>query len=112
MARIINFSESVLIAMHSLFLIANKAPEVINTKKIAKLTGASENTVAKVMQRIVKEKYVKSIRGPQGGFKLSKSPEKINFLDIYEAIEGKLETTECFFDSDNCPFNRCLFGKI
>lgn len=38
---------------------------------------------------------VNTITGPHGGYSLAKSPDKISFLDIVEAVEGKTKTFKC-----------------
>ena len=90
MARIVNLTESVLIAIHSLILISQRAPSILSANDLAKKSGASANTIAKVLQRLAKDKFLRSSRGPHGD---------ISFLDIYEAVEGRL-------DINNCPFNK------
>ncbi|MBN2531282.1 MAG: Rrf2 family transcriptional regulator [Spirochaetales bacterium] len=112
MSRIVNLSESVLIGLHGLTLIAQKSPGTINSKEIARIIGANENTVAKVMQIFSKKGFVNSSRGSSGGFSLAKSPKEISFLDIYETIEGKLKIDGCPFHNNVCVFGDCLFGDF
>jgi len=109
MSRIINLSESLLIAIHSLVIILKQSPKPVSTKSIGDATGASENTISKVMQRLVKENFIQSTRGPAGGFVLARTPDQITFMDIFEAIEGKMEAEGCPFNSKNCTFGKCLF---
>jgi DNA-binding IscR family transcriptional regulator len=45
----------------------------------------------KVLQRLAQVGFLSSTRGPNGGFVLRKKPADINLLQIYEAIEGKLQ---------------------
>jgi Rrf2 family transcriptional regulator, nitric oxide-sensitive transcriptional repressor len=111
MSRIVNLSESVLIALHSLILLMKQHPKPVSTKSIAGATGASENTISKVMQRLVKDNFIESTRGPAGGFILLKTPDKISFMDIFESIEGKLETSGCPFNSNHCTFGTCIFDN-
>lgn len=109
MARVVNFSEALLIGLHSLVLLAKQSPKPASTKYIASVTGASENTISKVMQRLVKENFIQSSRGPAGGFILARLPVEITFKDIYEAIEGKMETEGCPFNAQHCTFKKCIF---
>jgi Rrf2 family protein len=68
--------------------------------------------VAKVMQRLVKEGYLSSQRGPTGGFILKKDPENINFLELYETIEGKIEINTCPMNKPVCPFDKCIMNNV
>jgi Rrf2 family protein len=111
MARIITLSEASSIAIHAMVIIA-KAEGNMNVNKIAEMTGASRNHLAKVMQRLVKDKYVKSTRGPLGGFVLIKPADQISMLDIYQSIEGDIIETPCPLDRSICPFSKCLMGGI
>ena len=111
MSRIISISEAASIAIHSMVLIAS-ADEGLNVTAIAERMGASKHHVAKIMQRLVKEGFLYSQRGPSGGFHLKKEPGDISMLDIFETIEGKLSETACPLEHPICPFDKCLMGGI
>ncbi len=111
MAKVIQLSEAASLAIHSMVLIG-RAEKMINVNAIAKATGASKNHLAKVLQRLVKDNYVKSTRGPAGGFVLNVNAEKITLLDIYQSIEGGIIATGCPNDRQVCAFDKCLMGGI
>lgn len=112
MSKIVTLSEAASIAIHAMVLIAQSEDVNLNVNKIAELTGASKNHIAKVMQRLVKEKMVKSTRGPSGGFVMDKSPAEITLLDIYQCIEGDISMADCPLSKNICPFNKCLMNGI
>ncbi len=113
MSKVISISEAASIALHGMVLVAQSEEGLINVNKIAELTSSSRHHVAKVFQVLVKEGWIRSHRGPNGGFKLNIEPAKLNFLQIYELIEGPLDRNYCPFDKhDTCPFNSCLLGGI
>jgi len=111
MAKIISISEAVSIGIHGIILIA-RAEGLVNVVQIADATNTSKHHVAKIMQRLVKEGYLYSHRGPSGGFTLRKKPKDISLLEIYESIEGKLEATKCPMDKQICPFNKCIMNNV
>lgn len=111
MAKLINISEASSIALHSLAIIAN-SEELVNASKIADISGFSKHHTAKVMNILVKNNYLSSIRGPKGGFKLSLPPEEITMMEILELIDGTVEKDHCFLHTDECPFEDCIFGKV
>jgi Rrf2 family protein len=112
MNSIINFSEASSIAIHGTILIA-KSSGFINVIKISETLGSSKHHVAKVMQRLTKKGYIDSLRGPNGGFILKKPAEEINFLEIFEAIEGKIKITSCPFGRENiCTFEKCILNNV
>lgn len=111
MSRIISLSEAASIGIHGIILIAREK-NLVNVQSIADATDTSRHHVAKIMQRLVKDGFLESHRGPNGGFTLKKKAKDINFLDIYEAIEGKLETTKCPLDKQICPFDKCILNSV
>ncbi len=111
MPNIVNISEAASIALHSLVLIGS-SEKYINVNEIAKKLGSSKHHVAKVMQQLSKRGYVKSYRGPTGGFVLNKKPEDIKFINIYEEIEGELTVSHCSFENHQCEFNSCILKCV
>jgi len=111
MSKIVSLSEAGAIAIHSLVMIS-RSEEPLNVIKIAEQTSSSRHHIAKILQRLVKSGYLKSTRGPSGGFLLNKSPEKVTILDIYQCIEGEISITSCPMEKQICPFDTCLMGNI
>jgi len=111
MSKIISLSEAASIAVHSMVLIAS-AKESLNVIRISERTGASRHHAAKILQRLVKEGFLNSNRGPSGGFMLRIPADNITLLMVYEAIEGKLEEGRCPVESPVCPFQKCLMNNI
>ncbi len=111
MAKLVHFSEAASLALHAMVLIA-KADGHINVNSLASEMGASRNHLAKVLQQLVKHNFLKSVRGPSGGFAMNKPTDKISILEIYEAIEGRIDTPECPLDRKICPFDKCLMNGL
>ena len=113
MAHVIQFSEAAFIALHGMVLVAQaKNGELVNVIQISERLNSSKHHVAKVMQRMVKEGYLNSHRGPSGGFTLKIPAEDIKLLDLYESIEGKIEIGDCPLDHPICKFDKCIFNNI
>jgi len=110
-SKIINISEAASIAVHSMAMIANST-EMLNVNKIADRTHSSRNHLAKVMQILVKNNYLSSMRGPSGGFTLKVDPGQVSLLDIYELIDGSLQGHYCGIEEEKCPFETCVFGPM
>ncbi len=111
MSKIVNLSEAASIALHGMVLIA-QSDKLVNVHEIAELTSSSKHHVAKVLQRLVKENYLTSLRGPRGGFQLKKSAKDITFLELYETIEGRIDLLACPMGKPTCPFDHCLLGNV
>ncbi len=113
MGKIVNLTEAAAIAFHSMIIIAQQGKEgQINVNHLAEKTGSSRFHISKVMQKLVKDGFLGSHRGPAGGFFLAKPPGEISLLSIYESIEGKLEVTRCPLNRPICPFNACIFEGV
>ena len=112
MSSIINISEAASIAIHGVILIA-KSDNYINVLQISEKLRSSKHHVAKVMQRLTKGGYIESLRGPKGGFLFLKKANEVNFLEIYELIEGKIHIKKCPFGKEaGCPFSKCILDDI
>ena len=58
--------------------------------------------LAKILQKLVKARIVRSYRGVKGGFSLAKHARDISILDVLEAIEGRLSLNICVTDKKKC----------
>ena len=110
----IAISEAATLAIHALAYIATQQdPKPISTGKVADFFGFSEAHLSKVFQRLNKSGFLKSVRGPRGGFVLAKDPESITLLNIYEAIDGPISRHgTCLLHKADCPFGDCIFGHL
>ncbi len=111
MSNVISLSEAASIGLHAMALIA-RSDKLTSVDSIAKATSTSRHHVAKILQRLVKDGFLTSQRGPKGGFLMKKKPEDVSFLDIYESIEGKIEISECPMHKEVCPFNECIMSNV
>ncbi len=81
-------------------------------KKISFVTEISEqykiprSFLAKILQKLVKAKIVRSYRGVKGGFSLARQAKDISVLDVLEAIEGRMAMNLCLSDKKKCDFSR------
>ena len=111
MSKIVTLSEAASIALHSMVLIA-RSDKKLNVNQISEAIESSKHHVAKVMQRLAKEDFVSSNRGPSGGFVLKCDPKALTLLEIYEAIEGKVAIQTCPGDKRSCIIGACMLGDL
>jgi len=111
MANIVSLTEASSIALHGIILLA-QVNRPMNVIEIAEKTGSSKHHVSKIFQRLAKDGFVTSQRGPTGGFKLIADINETNLLQVYESIEGKLQVLDCPVNHPICPFNNCILGGI
>jgi Rrf2 family protein len=108
---VIHFSDAALIAVHALANLARNGERLVQTHELADELAASSHHVAKVMQRLVRSRLVKSVKGPAGGFALALPADEISFLQAIEAVDGPLEGNFCPFRTETCTPDNCIFGK-
>lgn len=69
--------------------------EPVSIKDISKRQGISEKYLEQIISILNKAGYVRSIRGPQGGYFLSKKPEEYTVGMILRQTEGDLAPVSC-----------------
>ena len=71
-------------------------------KEIAKYINASEHTVSKFMQNLVRHKIISSIKGPTGGFYITKEQRLQPIITIVDTIDGKDLFDKCGLGLSKC----------
>jgi len=112
MASALKFSEAFVLGLHSTALISKQNGEKVSVAFIARELKGSLAHLQKVLQRLVKAGIINSTRGPKGGYLLAKDPDEIKLIDIYEAIEGKMQLCNCLFDAPVCQNTTCILGSL
>jgi Rrf2 family protein len=112
MSEIFKASEAVNLAIHSMALLTNEVTKTSCVKELASIINSSSHHLSKVLLKLSKAGLVKSNRGPSGGFLLKRNPDEITIRDIYEAIEGKISVSKCFFKINSCDGTACLMGSL
>jgi len=57
--------------------------------------GISRDHVAKVVQALVRQGYLRSIRGIGGGLELARDPDRVTIGEVVTALEGSVHLLEC-----------------
>jgi Rrf2 family protein len=70
--------------------------------EIADYIGASEHTVGKMLQTLVKQNVINSAKGPAGGFYISKQQRAQPIINIVRAIDGPTTFKECGLGLSKC----------
>jgi Rrf2 family protein len=80
---------------------------VANAKRIAEDLGIPAELLAKVLQRLAKQKLITSVNGPKGGYVLARPPGAIKLGEVLRAIEGPLGIVHCYRDYQCPQLDRC-----
>jgi Rrf2 family protein len=83
----------------------------VGLTEIADNQEIPKHFLSKILQELVKNELIDSMKGPNGGFKLRKSADEIALIQIIEAIDGMGVFTQCGIgfkkcsDSHPCPIH-------
>ena len=79
------------------------APECVHSaQELAEKARLELPTVSKLLKQLAQASLVESFRGVNGGYRLSRSPERISIADIVVAMEGPIGMTECSAQTGLC----------
>jgi Rrf2 family protein len=71
-------------------------------RKIAADTGIPSHFLAKILQDLTRHGFLRSSKGPRGGFRLLEDAEEISMLRIVEAVDGAGRYDRCIGGSAEC----------
>ena len=90
-------------------LALNDSEKPIRIKEIAGRQGISDKYLEQIISVLNKARYVRSVRGPQGGYLLTKKPEEYTVRMILRLTEGSMAPVDCIDEEygmcnrmDNC----------
>ncbi|MFV1967263.1 MAG: Rrf2 family transcriptional regulator [Pirellulaceae bacterium] len=85
----------------TLQLAQNPSHTPVPCSKLAAEGNMPERFLLQILRNLVTHGILRSTRGVDGGYALTRSPEEISLLDVIEAIEGPLDVGE--MGSDGLP---------
>ena len=91
-------------AMRILMYCAANEGRLSRIPKIAEAYTVSELFLFKILQPLVENGLVETVRGRNGGVKLGRAADKINLFDVVRVTEESFAMAECFEnDATECP---------
>lgn len=80
-----------------------------NAKELSTTLNIPYKYLTKVMTYLVNAQLVESIRGRDGGYKLTRLPEEVYINDILLAVKEDLQEKMCLLTNQNCDQRkRCI----
>lgn len=76
--------------------------QLVTIKEVADSYGISKNHLMKVVQELSLKGYITSIRGKNGGIKLSRAPSLINVGELVRLNEQGSTLVECLGEDNQC----------
>ncbi len=99
-------------------LASNDSGTPIRLKDVAKRQGISEKYLEQIISILNKAGFVRSVRGPQGGYSLSRTPADYTVGMILRLTEGSLCPVDCAAeengscDREDTCVTRMLWKKL
>ena len=99
-------------------LASNDSGTPIRLKDVAKRQGISEKYLEQIISILNKAGFVRSVRGPQGGYSLSRTPADYTVGMILRLTEGSLCPVDCAAeengscDREDVCVTRMLWKKL
>ena len=87
-------------AMYDLAQFGSETPQPI--KSIAERQNIPEAYLEQLIGQLRRSGLVKSVRGAQGGYLLSRSPAEITVGEVLRTLEGDLTVADCLLEEDAC----------
>jgi Rrf2 family protein len=85
------------------FIAVHEEDGAVSAKRIAETFGIPSELLAKILQRLAKQRLIVSQNGPKGGYTLARRPAEITVGQVVRALEGPINIVECMESESECP---------
>jgi Rrf2 family protein len=82
--------------------LAVNSPTSSSAKEIAETYGIPAALLSKILQKLVKNGFLRSEHGTNGGYKLARDPKEITAYEVIRTIDGPIFLTACFTEHGYC----------
>lgn len=95
-------------------LAMNRNGEMVRIREIAERQHISEKYLEQIISVLKKAGYVRSFRGAQGGYQLTKEPREYTVGMIFRLTEGNMAPVACLEDENNLceKANQCVSLRL
>lgn len=100
MFRLSRAAEYSIRGLLQLTIMEGKGPQDVDA--VSKAQDVPKAYLSKLFQQLAKKGFIKSARGPEGGFVLAKSSSDITLLAVVEAMEGPIFLNVCLISIGYC----------
>ena len=89
------------------------AQHPVSLKQMSRRQNISTDYLEQLLRKLRGASLVKSVRGPRGGFRLSKAAEDIRIWDVVAAVEQEVAPVHCVdaVVGKRAPKKRCDFQR-
>jgi len=101
MLRFTKRSDYGLMAIH--YIAVQEDGGAVSAKRIAEEFSIPPELLAKILQRLAKQRLITSQNGPKGGYVLARRAMEITVGQVVRALEGPINIVECLDEDSECP---------
>lgn len=106
MLRLSKKADYALLAMRH--LAANADRGAVSARELAEAYDLPPELLAKVLQKLVRARFLTSIQGIRGGYGLARPAASISVADVIQSIDGPLTVTACSETNHDCDqYSKC-----
>jgi Rrf2 family protein len=87
-------------------LAVNQGKGSASAKELAEAYHIPVPMLAKVLQKLVREGFLVSEQGTNGGYRLARDPATMTALEVIRAIDGPIILTNCFTAHGDCDLSK------
>lgn len=108
------YSTRTLYGLRAVLVLASRFGEgSLSVSQIAKKEGLSVAYLEQILNALKKKNLVKSVRGPQGGYVLTKKPSETSLKTLFYALDGEAPANGTNGDGDEIAIgNRIFWTKL
>jgi Rrf2 family protein len=88
-----------------LFLATQEKARVVSVEEIAHAIGAPRNYLGKTLNALAKSGVLNSSRGPNGGFILARSANRLSVAQIVDLFDSPVQQSRCLLGDRPCNAN-------
>ncbi|MBN9281229.1 MAG: Rrf2 family transcriptional regulator [Hyphomicrobium denitrificans] len=93
-------------ALRVLMYLGAREDRLATIQEIAKVYAISENHLMKVVNKLAKHGFVKTLRGRGGGLRLGRPAEDLTIGEVLRVVEEDFHVVECFGESNMCRISQ------
>jgi len=94
-------------AMRIILYLAQQS-RVVPSSEMANMMSISQRYLLSIAKKLNKHGYIDVDFGANGGFSISKAPDKISMYDIIVLMEGTLPVSRCLTKENHCEETPCI----
>jgi Rrf2 family transcriptional regulator, iron-sulfur cluster assembly transcription factor len=100
-------------ALRILIQMVQDKQKIVSANTLHEILGIKKQYLRRLLTDLAKKGFVKSSRGPNGGFEFARDPNQIYVYEVIDAIEGFASFEGCLLGVKDCNQSpQCVMHSI